>query len=149
MTLKFNTSVAKGLKVKLKMFWGLSPTFVEVTGGKLLRGSFLVPPILNIKISVTIFCPCRYFFVITLLILRLYSTGASDRSFSPIFNKRFDHFETLLTICSLSARSLCGSLVPSPRFKCPKRTFVLPQKYHISVSNMLPKQLKCFTENEN
>ena len=28
----------------------------------------------------------------------LYSTGASDRSFCPIFNKKFDHLETLLTI---------------------------------------------------
>ena len=27
-----------------------------------------------------------------------YSTGASDRSFYPIFNKRFDHLESLLTI---------------------------------------------------
>ena len=27
-----------------------------------------------------------------------YSTGASDRSFYPIFNKKFDHLETLLTI---------------------------------------------------
>ena len=73
--------------------------FVEVTAEKLLRGSFLAPPILNkVKISGTIFCPCRCFFVTTLLILRLYSTGASDRSFCPIFNKRFDHFRTLLTI---------------------------------------------------
>ena len=86
MTLKFNKSVAKGLKVKLKMFWGLSPTFVEVTGEKLLRGSFLAPPILNkVKISGTIFCPCRYCFVITLLISRLYSTGASNRSFIKNF----------------------------------------------------------------
>ena len=40
------------------------------------------------------------------------STGASDRSFYPIFNKKFDHLETLLTIHRpkevLSARSLCG-----------------------------------------
>ena len=76
------------------------------------------------------------------------STGASGRSFYPIFNKRFDHLETLLTICRpkkvLSAGSLCGPLVPSPQSKCPKRTFMLPQKYHVSVSNMLSKPLKCF-----
>ena len=81
------------------------------------------------------------------------STGASDRSFYSIFNKRFDHLETLLTICRLkkvlSAGSLCGPLVPSPQSKCPKRTFMLPQKYHVSVSNMLSKPLKCFIENEN
>ena len=79
--------------------------------------------------------------------------GASDRSFYPIFNKRFDYLETLLTICrpkkGLSARSLCAPLVPSPLSKCPKRTFMLPQKYHVSVSNMLSKPLKCFMENEN
>ena len=82
-----------------------------------------------------------------------YSTGASDRSSYPIFNKRFDHLETLLTIHRpkkvLSAGSLCGPLVPSPQSKCPKRTFMLPQKYHVSVSNMLSKPLKCFMENEN
>ena len=70
-----------------------------------------------------------------------YSTGASDRSFYPIFNKSFDHLEALLTIHwpkkVLSAESLCGLLVPSPQSKCPKRTFMLPQKYHASVSNML------------
>ena len=33
-------------------------------------------------------------FHITLIV----STGASDRSFYPIFNKRFDHLETLLII---------------------------------------------------
>ena len=81
------------------------------------------------------------------------STGASRRSFYPIFNKRFDHLEALLTICRpkkfLSAGSLCGPLVPSPQPKYPKRTFNLPQRYHISVSNMLSVPLKCFMENEN
>ena len=32
MALKFNTSVAKGLKLKVKTFWGLICMFVEVTG---------------------------------------------------------------------------------------------------------------------
>ena len=58
------------------------------------------------------------------------STGASDRSFYSIFNKRFDHLETMLTICRpktfLSAGSLCRSLLPSPQSKCPKWTFMLP-----------------------
>ena len=71
------------------------------------------------------------------------STGASDRSFYPIFNKRFDHLEILLTICRpkniLSAGSLCGPYVPSPQSKCSKRTFMLPQTYHVSVSSMLSK----------
>ena len=46
MNLKFYTSVAKGLKLKVRKFWELIPTFVEVTGGKLVGGPFW-PPILN------------------------------------------------------------------------------------------------------
>ena len=46
--LKFYTSVAKGLKVKVRMFWGLVPTFVEVIREKLVgRGAFCPTPILN------------------------------------------------------------------------------------------------------
>ena len=33
--LKFYTSVAKGLRLKVRKFWGLIPTIVEVTGEKL------------------------------------------------------------------------------------------------------------------
>ena len=36
MTLKFNTSVAKRLKLEVKEFLGLITTFVEVTGKKLV-----------------------------------------------------------------------------------------------------------------
>ena len=46
MTLKFYISVAKGLKLKVRRFCGLSLMFVEVTGEKLVGGAFL-PPILN------------------------------------------------------------------------------------------------------
>ena len=35
---KFYTSVAKGLKLKVRRFWGLILTFVEVTGEKLIGG---------------------------------------------------------------------------------------------------------------
>ena len=47
--LKFYTSVAKGLKLKVRKFWGLTRTFVEVTGKKLVWGPLcpLPPPILN------------------------------------------------------------------------------------------------------
>ena len=34
--LKFYTSVAKGLKLKVRKFWGLIPTFVEITEEKLV-----------------------------------------------------------------------------------------------------------------
>ena len=46
--LKFYTSVEKGLKLKIRKFWGLIPTFVEVTREKLVGGPFWpLPPILN------------------------------------------------------------------------------------------------------
>ena len=43
----FYTSVAKGLKLKVRNFLGLIPTFPEVTKEKLVGGAFLPPPILN------------------------------------------------------------------------------------------------------
>ena len=42
--MKFFTSVAKWLKLKARKFWGLNPTFVEVTGQKLVGGLFAPPP---------------------------------------------------------------------------------------------------------
>ena len=38
--LKFYASVAKGLKLKVRKFWGLTPTFVEVRREKLVGGLF-------------------------------------------------------------------------------------------------------------
>ena len=38
MNLKFYSSVEKGLKLKVRKFYGQVPTFVEVTGGKLVGG---------------------------------------------------------------------------------------------------------------
>ena len=46
-TLKFYTSVVKGLKLKIRNFWGISPAFVEVAGEKLVVGDLCDPPILN------------------------------------------------------------------------------------------------------
>ena len=37
MVLTFDISVAKGLKLKVRKFWGLIPTFVEVTEKKLVE----------------------------------------------------------------------------------------------------------------
>ena len=42
--LKFYTTVEKGLKLKVRKFWGLTPTFVEVTREKLVGGPFCLPP---------------------------------------------------------------------------------------------------------
>ena len=47
-----------------------------------------------------------------------------------------------------SAGSLCRPFVTRPQFKCPRRTFILPQKYHASVSNMLSYPIRYFIENE-
>ena len=40
-------SVAKALKLKVRTFWGLIPTFAEVTEESLVRGAFLPHPLLN------------------------------------------------------------------------------------------------------
>ena len=40
MTLKFYISVAKGVKLKVRKFLGVIPTFVEVTWEKLIGGLF-------------------------------------------------------------------------------------------------------------
>ena len=45
--LKFYTSVAKGLKLKVIKIWGLNLKFVEVTGGKLVAELFAPLSILN------------------------------------------------------------------------------------------------------
>ena len=51
--LKFYTSVTKGLKLKVKKFWGPITTFVDVIGENLVKehGGFLRSPILNGAIS--------------------------------------------------------------------------------------------------
>ena len=45
--MKLYTSVEKGLKIKVRKFWELIPTFVEVTGEKLVGGELFDPSILN------------------------------------------------------------------------------------------------------
>ena len=42
--LKFYASVAKGLKLKVKRYWGIIATFVEVTGEAMVGGEFCAPP---------------------------------------------------------------------------------------------------------
>ena len=47
MNLKFYASVAKGLELKVRRFWGIIPTFVEVREEKLVGGLYAppVPPL--------------------------------------------------------------------------------------------------------
>ena len=47
MALKFDIAMVKRLKLKVRNFGGLIPTFIEVIGEKLIGGIFLAPPTLN------------------------------------------------------------------------------------------------------
>ena len=47
MALKFYTSLAKELKLKVRKFWRLAPTFVEVICEKLVGGPCYPPPIVE------------------------------------------------------------------------------------------------------
>ena len=53
MALKLSTTSAKGLKLKVRKFWGIIPTFVEVTAKNLVErgggggGGFFASLILN------------------------------------------------------------------------------------------------------
>ena len=47
LVLMFYISVEKGLKLKVRKLWVLTPTFVEVTEEKMVAGLFALPPILN------------------------------------------------------------------------------------------------------
>ena len=43
-SLKFYSNVAKELKLKVRKFWELIPTFIEVTGEKLVGGEAFCTP---------------------------------------------------------------------------------------------------------
>ena len=47
MALKLYTIVSKGRKLKVRKFWGLIPTFVEVTGENMVGKTAKSPPPLN------------------------------------------------------------------------------------------------------
>ena len=49
MALKFYTSAAKGLKLKVRKFRGLIPSFVEVTREKLVRAFFRTTKLNRVK----------------------------------------------------------------------------------------------------
>ena len=62
MALKFYTSVTKGLQIKVRKFWGLISTFVEVTMEKLVGVSFCTPPILN-RVKGLLLKKIKFFFL--------------------------------------------------------------------------------------
>ena len=70
MVLKFYNSVAKELKRKARKFFGLVPTFVEVTGEKLVKEGFLTPILNKINdMTVTFFSKVYHCKVIKSLIV--------------------------------------------------------------------------------
>ena len=44
MALKYYTTVRKGLKLKVRKFWGLVPTIVGITVEKIVGDGFLLAP---------------------------------------------------------------------------------------------------------
>ena len=69
MASKFYTSLTKGLKLKVREFWGLIPTFVEVTREGLVgQVGFCSPPPLHthvsMKASFTTVVNCFQLFII-------------------------------------------------------------------------------------
>ena len=81
--LKFYTSVAKELKLKVRKFYGLITRFVEVTGEKLVGGTFCPPPlpphILN-RVKIT----------------RHNQSFKASVHRKPTFNGVFTHYESYL-----------------------------------------------------
>ena len=52
--LTFYTSLAKGLKLKARKFWGLIATFLEVTGKKLNRVKITINKLINLEASAVV-----------------------------------------------------------------------------------------------
>ena len=67
--------LAKGLKLKLRKFWNLTPTFVEVTGEKLVGGSFYPPPLILNRVNT-----CKHHHAEALFIFSLCETMSRRRS---------------------------------------------------------------------
>ena len=55
MALKFFSSVVKELKLKVRKFCGLIPTFREVTRGKLVGGRFALATLNRVKLQTKMF----------------------------------------------------------------------------------------------
>ena len=75
LVLMFYINVEKGLKLKVRKLWVLTPTFVEVTEEKMVGGLFAFPPTLNRP-----FCPQSFFpvIIIHVLWLQIYHSSISS-----------------------------------------------------------------------
>ena len=71
--MKFNNGVAKGLKLKVRKFLELIPTFVEVGRGKLVGGAFL-PNRVNANLLELISRLSKYYFQACTICLLLLSS---------------------------------------------------------------------------
>ena len=133
--LKFYTSVAKGLKLKVRKFWGLIPTFVEVTGEELVGRVFLAPPswiglIFLLPVLSSIFCSrffslCKGLFFHRPFTKYLYITTFIDVLFSTYFSHvlLFQH----------------GNIETNPRPTKEKRKYL--SFCHWNVSNLMAHNL--------
>ena len=83
MALKFDTSVARGLKLKVRKFWGLIPTFVEVIGEK--KAYCLPPPsigLIDIKVHFT-YMVSTYMLHVWLHMIRNKQNGDTEQNSRP------------------------------------------------------------------
>ena len=80
--LKFYTSVAKELKLKVRKFYGLITRFVEVTGEKLVGGTFWPSPLSH--------------FLNRVKITRHNQSFKASVHRKPTFNGVFTHYESYL-----------------------------------------------------
>ena len=86
--------MAKGLKLKVRKFWRLIPTFVEVTGEKLLREIFLTPPLIGL---IHEFCVIKanipsHNFIVLVYLAETLRFSNPDALFSSKLSKFTPHF---------------------------------------------------------
>ena len=89
--------MAKGLKLKVRKFWRLIPTFVEVTGEKLLREIFLTPPLIGLKVGTHEFCVIKanipsHNFIVLVYLAETLRFSNPDALFSSKLSKFTPHF---------------------------------------------------------
>ena len=98
--LKFYTSVVKGLKLKVRKFQGLIPTFVEVTGEKLVRegGAIFAPSSILNRVKACV----HYFFIKFLFFHQMIGLQKLWKVFL-ISTKKFFSFSIYSNFCNFSS----------------------------------------------